>query len=96
MENLSFCNYSDAYIPLKEDITVVEAGGDNAAKAVDKNNKQAESKSCTMFTDCITEINNTQVSTTKDLDVVISMYNLIKYGNNYSKTSGNLYHIIII
>ena len=27
----------------------------------------------------------------KDIDVVISMYNLIKYSNNYSKTSGILW-----
>ena len=27
----------------------------------------------------------------KDLDVARSMYNLIEYSDNYSKTSGNLY-----
>ena len=29
------------------------------------------------FTDCISEINNTQVDNAKDLDIVMSMYNLI-------------------
>ena len=42
------------------------------------------------FTDCISEINNTEVDNPKDIDVAMSMYNLIKYSNNYSKTSGGL------
>ena len=32
---------------------------------------------------CISEINNTRVHNAKDLDVLISMYNLIEYCNNY-------------
>ena len=43
--------------------------------------------------DCITEINNTQVDNAKDLDVVMPMYNLIEYSDNYSKTPRTLYHI---
>ena len=31
------------------------------------------------------EINNTQVDNAKDIDVVIPMYNLIEYSDNYSK-----------
>ena len=42
------------------------------------------------FTDCISEISNTQVDDTRDIDVVIPMYNLIEYIENYSKTSGSL------
>ena len=42
-------------------------------------------------TDWITEINNTKVDNAKVLDVVMPMYNLIEYKDNYSKTSGNLY-----
>ena len=37
------------------------------------------------------EINNTQVDNTKDLDIVMPMYNLIEYSDNYSKTSGSLW-----
>ena len=37
---------------------------------------------------CIHEKNNTQVDTTKDLDVVLPIYNLIEYSDNYLKTSG--------
>ena len=38
--------------------------------------------------ECISEINNTQIDNTKDLDVLMPMYSLIGYSNNSSKTSG--------
>ena len=44
-----------------------------------------------MFTDCISEINNTLEDNEKYIDVVIPIYNLIEYNNNYSKTSGSLW-----
>ena len=43
------------------------------------------------FTNCISEINNTQVYNAKDLDIVMPMYNLIEYSDYYSKTSGSLW-----
>ena len=33
---------------------------------------------------------NKEIDHAKDIDVVMSMYNLIEYSDNYSKTSGNL------
>ena len=36
------------------------------------------------------KINNTQIDFAKDLYVVMPMYNLIEYSNNYSKKSRNL------
>ena len=42
------------------------------------------------FTECISKVNNTQIDNAKDIDVVMPMYNLIEYGDNYSKTLGNL------
>ena len=87
----SLCGYSDAYILLSGTTSVAGAVTDNAATATDRNNKQAIFKNCAPFTDCITEINNTQVDNAKDLDVVMSMYNLIEYNDNYSKTSGSLH-----
>ena len=48
-------------------------------------------KTCAPFTDCISKINNTQVDKAKDNDIVIPMYNLIEYSDNYSKTSGSLW-----
>ena len=47
-------------------------------------------KKCAQFTDCMNEINNTQIDNTKEIDVTMPMYNLIEYSNNYSKTSGRL------
>ena len=46
-------------------------------------NKTEVSKNCAPFTNCMSEINNTQMDHDKDIDVVISMYNLIEYSNNY-------------
>ena len=34
------------------------------------------------FTDCVSEINNTQVDNAKYIDVVMQMYNLIEYSDN--------------
>ena len=46
---------------------------------------------CVPFTNCISEINNTQIDNAKDIDIVMPMYNLIEYCDNYSKTSGSLW-----
>ena len=54
-----------------------------------KKNKQVTLKFFAPFTDCISEKNNTPVDNAKDLDVVMLMYNLIVYCNNYTKTSGS-------
>ena len=43
------------------------------------------------FTGYIGKINNTQIDNAKDLDVVMLMYNLLEYSDNYSKTSGILW-----
>ena len=44
-------------------------------------------KNCAPCTDCISEINNTQIDNDKDIDKVMLMYNLKEYSDNYSKTS---------
>ena len=46
---------------------------------------------CARFTVCISEINNTQINNAKYIDIVKPIYNLIKYSDNYSKTSENLW-----
>ena len=43
------------------------------------------------FTNCISGINNTQVDDAQDMDIVMQMYNLIKYIDTYSKTSWSLW-----
>ena len=80
----SLCDYNDAYILLSEIITVAElaAGGRyNGIEVVFKN--------CASFIDCINEKNNRQIVDVKDINVVMPIYDLIDYSNNYSKTSGS-------
>ena len=48
-------------------------------------------KNCAPFTKCISKMKNTQIEDANDVDVVMSMYNLIKYSNIYSKTSQSLW-----
>ena len=43
------------------------------------------------FTSCISKINNTQIDDAEYIDIVMPMYNLIEYNDNYSKTSGSLW-----
>ena len=42
------------------------------------------------FTTCISRIYNTQIDNAEDIDIVILMFNLIEYSDNYSKTSRRL------
>ena len=83
----SFCGYSDAYIPLSGTISVATTATQYSDA---NNNKILVFKNCAPFTDCISEINNTQVHNAKDIDIVMPMYDLIEYSDNYLKTSGNL------
>ena len=70
-------------------ITVPNTAADGANP---NNRKNLMIKNCTPFTNCISEINNKQVDNAKDIDIAISMYNLIEYSDSYSKTSGTLWH----
>ena len=44
--------------------------------------KQVVFKICALFTNCISEINITQTDNAKNINVLISMYNLTKYSDN--------------
>ena len=59
-------------------------------------NKKVILKNCAPFTKCISRINNTQVDDADNIDVVMSIYNLIEYSDNYSKTSGILQLLILM
>ena len=87
----SLCDYSDAYIFVKGTITIAGEGADAAARHADERDKGVAFKNCAPFTNCISEINNTQVDNVKDIDIVMPMYNLIEYSDNYAKTSGSLW-----
>ena len=85
----SLFDYSDAYILVKGTITVNSTA---AAEAYANNtNKKVIFKNCAPFTNCISEINNTQVVNAKDIDIVRPMYNLIEYSDTYAKLSGSLW-----
>ena len=43
------------------------------------------------FINCKSEISNTETDNAKDIDIVMPMFDLIKYSDNYSKTSGSLW-----
>ena len=87
----SLCDYSDAYFLVKGRITIAGAGDDAAARQADERDKGVAFKNCVQFTNCISEINNTQVGNTKDIDIVMPMNNLIEYSGNYAKTTGRLW-----
>ena len=87
----SLYDYSDAYFLVKGRITITGAGADAAARREDEREKSVAFKNCALFTNCISEVNNTQVDNAKDIDIVMSMYNLIEYSDNYAKTSGSLW-----
>ena len=85
----SLCDYSDAYILVKGTISVNNTAAEGAA--ANNTNKKPIFKNCAPFTNFISEINNTQINNAKDIDIVMPMYNLIEYSNNYAKTTGRLW-----
>ena len=86
----SLCDYSDAYILVKGAISVNNTAAQVAA-VKNNNNKKVMFKNCAPFTNCIREINNTQIDNAKDIDIVMPIYNLIEYSDNYAKTTGSLW-----
>ena len=85
----SLCDYSDAYILVKRTISANNTAA--AGAAVNNNDRKVIFKNCAPFTNCISEINNTQIDNAKDIDIVMPMYNLIEYSDNYAKTTGSLW-----
>ena len=85
----SLCDYSDAYVHVKGTITV----NNTTAADADANNtnKKVIFKNFSLFTSAISEINNTQIDNAKDIDIVMPMYKLIEYSDNYAKKSGSLW-----
>ena len=89
MVRSSLCDYSDAYILVKGNISVNNTAAEGAA--ANNTNKKVIFKNCAPFTNCISKINNTQIDNAEYIDIVMPMYNLIEYSDNYSKTSGSLW-----
>ena len=78
------CDFSDTYIVVEGGITLE---GDNDA---DKQNKNLAFKNNVPFINCISKINGVKIDNAEDLDVVIPIYNLLEYSENYRKTTGSL------
>ena len=89
----NLCDYVDAYILVKGTITIIGAGDDDddAAKQLDERNKGVIFKNCAPFAKYRSRINNTDIDNAPDIDIVMSMYNLVEYSDNYSKTPGSLW-----
>ena len=74
-------DYSDAHILVTGDIRVTAVAA----------NTNVAFKNCAPFTRCVTHINDEHVETAENLDIIMPMYNLIEYSNNYADSSGSLY-----
>ena len=84
------CDYASSYILVKGTTTITGEGADAAAERADERDKGVTFKNCAPFTKFISRINNTDIDNAHDIDIVMPMYNLIEYSDNYSKTSGSL------
>ena len=87
----SLCYYADAYILFKGTITITGAEDNVAARQADERNKGVIFKNSVPFTKSISKVNDTEIDNARDIDIVMEMYNLIEYCDNYSKTSGSLW-----
>ena len=75
------CDYAEAYILV--DVTIRATNAVNATRLALKN--------CATFTKCNLEFNDKHVHTAENLDIVMPMYNLIEYSDNYQNSSATLY-----
>ena len=89
----SLCDYSDTYILVKGNISVNNPAADGAA--ANNTNEKVIFKNCAPFTNCISKINNTQIDNAEYIDIVMPMYNLIEYSDDYLKTSGSLWQYLV-
>ena len=85
----SLCDYSNAYILVKGTITAISTAAQD--QQCNGTNKEVLFLSCAPFTNCIGKINNKQVDDAYSINVVMSIYNLIEYSDNYLKKSGILW-----
>ena len=81
------CDYSDAYIVVKGDITLTKTNGRGI---IDIRNRFLAFKNNAPFTNCISKINNVLIDNAEDLDIVMPMYNLLC--KNYRKTTGSFWN----
>ena len=80
------CDFGDAYIVIKETVTLTKT---NRRGIIDKRNRFLAFKNNAPFTNCISKINNVLIDNAEDL---ISKCNLLEYSKNYRKTTGSLWN----
>ena len=85
MLRYDLCDYSDAYIVVKGNITVTNPDGA-------KRNKAVAFKNNAPFINCIWKSIGVKIDNAEDLDVVMPMHNLLEYSKNYRKTTGSLWN----
>ena len=76
-------DYSDVYTGVKGMIDLLAA----AANENNKSDEEVALKSNASSRSFTSKINSTLTDNLEDLDIVTSMYNLLEYNNNYSRTS---------
>ena len=69
MSRSSLCDYTDAYMLVKGNISVNNTADDDAAE--NNANKKVIFKNCAPFTDSINKIDNTQADNAKGNDIVM-------------------------
>ena len=77
----NLCDDAEAYILVDGTIRAAAAN----------NNTRLALKNCAPFTKCNLEIYDEHVDTAENLDIVMPMYNLIEYSDNYQDSSAILY-----
>ena len=80
------CDYADAYVLVNGTITVT---GNHPR---DRQNRPLILKNNAPFISCITKINNDLIEDAEDLDIVMPIYDLLEYSENYRKIIGSLYN----
>ena len=87
MLRTNLCDYSEAYVEVKGDITATDSS--SYSNTIEK---KFAFKNNAPFLSCVSKINGKLVENAEDLAVVMPMYNLLEYSKNYQKTSGSLFN----
>ena len=74
---------------MKGNIILTESNG---RRAVDIRNRFLAFKNNASFTNCVSKINNVLTDNAKDLDIVMTTYNLLEYSKHYWKTTGSFWN----
>ena len=75
------CNDADAYILVTGNIAVTGGNGDT----------KVAFKNCHPFVKCKIHLHGEHVEDSDNLDIIMNMYNLIEYSDNYSDSAASLY-----